>query len=273
MNTKTRSALRWPLGVAYVGLAILLAACGSVTPAPTEAAPLRWEDGAVEVRDEKNAWVPVGGETTFELAGNLQSTDPWMVAHNTFASRDFTQITKGLKIEEPVRIKGLIMEDATWLAKTIEPAGERVDPAITLTGTVSSIDPWVVGGLTLPVTDDTQVTGKIAHDMIARVRIILLEDGTWDVLAIAQLSSFMEIPGCATVMATVAAVNGDKVQFAGWPAIPLNEDIKVENEAGKQVVLSPDHMVLVVVCPPQNGRFTITKIIVLRKSAGASAAE
>ncbi len=266
MNTKIKQVFRWPLAFVYLGMTIVLAACGGVTPVPTEAASLRLDDGAVEVQNKNHAWIPVGGETTFELVGKLESTNPWMVTHNTFATRDYTQIAEGLKAGDPVRVKGVILKDATWLAESIELAGEKVDPAITLVGKVNSIDPWVVSGLRLNVTADTTITGKIAPDMIVRVEILLLENGTWEVRSIAPLSSFTEIPGCATITATVASVSEDKVQFAGWPAIPLGEDIKVEDEAGNQATLSPNRSVLVVVCRAENGKFMITKIITLKKS-------
>lgn len=286
MNSKIKPAIPWPL-VWYLGIASILSACsvGVGTAAPTGTAPapatptptgtpsLHLDNGAIEVQDQNKDWVPIGGGTTFELVGELQSTDPWMVSHNTFATRDFTQIADGLKVDDPVRVKGVILEDATWLAETIEPAGAQTEPAITLVGRVDSVDPWVVSGIKLDVTDDTVIAGKIAPEMIVRVAILLREDGTWEITRIVSLSSFTEIPGCTTISATVTRVKGKEVQFAGWPPITLTEDTKVETEAGTQATLSANRMVLVVACPTDNGRFTITKIIVLRTSGGASVRE
>jgi uncharacterized protein DUF5666 len=272
MNTKNKPVACWLLAFVYLGMTIVLAACGGVTPVPTEVASWRLDDGAVEVQNKNHAWIPVGGETTFELVGKLESTNPWMVTHNTFATRDYTQIAEGLKVGDPVRVKGIILKDATWLAESIEPAKEKVEPAITLVGKVNSIDPWVVSVLRLNVTADTTITGKIAPDMIVHVGILLGEDGTWKVLSIASLSNFTEIPGCATVTATVASVNGDEVQFTGWPPITLDKDVKVEDEAGNQAMLSPNRLVLVVVCSAENGKFMITKIIALRTSVDPASA-
>ncbi len=277
MNTKNKPVFQWLLTLAVLGTATLLAACGGVTPVatavPTQAPPLRLDDGAVEVQNKSHAWVPISGETTFELTGELQSTNPWMVTGNTFATRDNTQIAEGLKAGDLVRVKGVILKDATWLAESIEPAEEKVDPAIILVGKVNSIDPWVVSGIRLNVTPDTTITGKMTPDMIVHVEILLAEDGKWEILSIAPLSSFTEIPGCAAVAAQVVSANGAEVEFAGWPAIQLGKDIKVENEAGTQATLSPNRPVLVVVCPAENGKFTITKIVALRKGVDAASAD
>jgi hypothetical protein len=273
MNTKSKPAIRWLLLVGYLGVIAVLIACATVgtatstpsaTPVVTEAALLRFEDGAVKIQGENAEWLPVAGESTFELVGELQSIDPWMVTGNTFAIRDTTQITEGLEVGDRVRVRGIILEDNTWLANSIEAAAEQTsEPTIVLLGKMDSIDPWVVHGITLNVTGDTVITGDIAVDRIVVVEILLLEDGTWEVLSITPLSDFTEIPGCATVMATVASIDGNEIQFTGWPVITLDEEVKIENETGTEATLSVNQKVLVVICATEDGQFTITKIIVL----------
>ena len=91
MNTKNKQVIRWPLVAVYLGIVAVLVACATVgsvtaTPAPTEAAALHLENGAVEVQDESGSWIPVTGEATFELVGELEGTDPWKVTGNTFAN-------------------------------------------------------------------------------------------------------------------------------------------------------------------------------------------
>lgn len=273
MDTKNKQGLCWRLVLWGLGTAIALAACASdgnatatLTPVPTKTALLRLENGVVEVQDEKSDWVLVGGDTTFELVGELESTDPWMVTGNTFAVRAFTHIVEGLEAGDLVRVEGLILEDGTWLANSIEPVQDQIDPSIALIGKVDSIDPWMVHGLTLEVTNDTEVSGEITPGMIVEVEILLLEDGAWEVLSLTSLSNFTEIPGCTTVTATVVSVDGNEVQFAGWPSIELDE-VKIENEAGKETALSPHQTVLVVVCTTEDGQSMITKIVVLKASS------
>jgi hypothetical protein len=275
MNKRNQSSIRWPLIALYLGIVAVLLACslsnGTATSIPAESVSLRLENGAVEVRDENNDWVPVGGETTFELVGELESTDPWMVTGNMFAIHNSTQIAEGLESGDRVRVSGIILEDGTWLANSIVPAEEQVDPTIVLIGIVDSVDPWLVNGITLNVTNDTEITGEILPGMIVRVEILLLADGTWEVLSIAPLSDLTEIPDCATVAARVVSVNGNEIQFVGWPVITLDEDIRIEDEDGNEITLSANQMVLIVVCPTEDGQFVITTIVILHTSdEGAS---
>ena len=275
MNTKHKPAVRWSLVAGYLGMVAVLLACGvsagatpsaDTTPTPTQAITLlRLEDGAVKVQGENQDWVPVAGQSTFELVGRLESTDPWMVTGNTFATRETTQIAEGLEVGDLVRVKGVILEDATWLASSIELIEEQTDtnPTILLIGKVNSTDPWVVNGITLNTTQDTVITGDIVPDMLVRVEILLLDDGTWEVLSIAPLGDVTEIPGCATVRATVERVNGNEIQFTGWPAITLGEEVKIEDEAESATTLSVGQSVLVVICATEDGQFVITKIVVL----------
>jgi hypothetical protein len=220
------------------------------------------ENGAIEMRDASGDWLPVGGETTFEITGELESTDPWMVTGNTFATRDSTHIDEGLEAGDLVRVKGVILEDGTWLAYSIERAEEQANPTIVLIGTVTSIDPWVVNGITLSVTSDTLIGEGIEPGMIVRVEILLLEDGTWEIISIVSLGDFTAVPGCATVTATVLSVNGNEIQLVGWPVITLADDVKIEDDQGGEGTLSADQVVLVVVCSSDDGQIRITHIII-----------
>lgn len=279
MNLKLKATIRWSLAIECVGMGVILLACAmsndvpvtaiatataTATTVPTEQPVLRLEDGAVKVQGENDHWIPVTGESTFELIGDLESTDPWMVARNTFAVRDSTQIAEGLKALDLVQVKGIILQDGTWLANSIEPAEEQIDPALILIGRVNSVDPWMVTGISLNLTTETTIIGEITPDMIVRVEILLLKDGAWDVLSIASLSHFTEIPGCATVTAKVVSVDENNVQFADWPALTLDQEIRIENEAEQEATLEANQSVLVVVCPSENAQFKITKIIILK---------
>jgi len=151
------------------------------------------------------------------------------------------------------------------VAYSIELAEEQTDPIIVLIGKVDSVDPWVVNGITLNVTDETEIQGTITPGMIVRVEILLLPDGTWEVLSISPLGDFTEAAGCATIIATVLSVNGNEIQFLGWPTtVTLGEDTQTgnENESGGETV-NENQVVLAVVCVADDGQIVIVQIIVL----------
>lgn len=264
MNANNISVIRWPLFVGYLGIVMFIMACAGIGVASSGDALLRLADGSVEVRDESGGWVPVAGESTFEVVGELESKDPWSVAGTTFETRESTQIDEGLEAGDLVRVRGTILEDDSWVAYSIERAEEQAGPTIILIGQVTSIDPWVVNEITLNVTGDTVITGNITPGMLVRVEILLLEDGTWEVLSIAALGNVSEAPDCATVIATVVSVNGNEIQFSGWPVVvTLAEDVKIESDKGEEGTLSENQVVLVVVCPSEDGQIVIVQIVIL----------
>ena len=202
-------------------------------------------------------------DSAFELTGEVEDKDPWKVAGITLETREWTQIEEGIGTGDLVRVQGRILEDGTWLAYSIElvEEDEGTNPIIILIGRVISVDPWVVNGFPLNVTDDTDIQGTITPGMIVRVEILLLPDGTWQVLSIAPLGDFAEIPGCSTVVATVVTVSGNEVQFLGWPSITLGEDVTIESEGDG--TLSENQVVLVVVCTSGDGQIVIIQIIIV----------
>jgi hypothetical protein len=285
MNDKeNKTAIRWSRIAGSLGLILLVLACSTsrvatqvtpATPTSTESASLRLSGNTIEMQDEDGAWGPVTGESTFEIVGQLEGNDPWMVTGNTFATRESTQIDEGLQAGDLVRVKGVILEDGTWLAYSIERLGAegQTNPTIVLVGKVTSIDPWVVSEIPLNVTSDTLLSEGITLDMIVRVKILLLEDGTWEVLSIMPLGDFTDVPGCATVTANVIAVNGREIQLAGWPDITLGEDVKIEKEDGSEGTLNANQVVLVVVCAAEDGQIMITHIVILDPGNGEPPAD
>jgi hypothetical protein len=269
MDTNNKLGHRWPLIVGYLGIVMMLLACAAigVGSANVEQGTLQVDNGVVEVVDDNGDWVPVAGDSTFELTAELESLDPWTVAGQTLETNESTDIEDGLQVGDMVHVRGLILDDGTWVAYSIERAEAETQPIIILIGVVSSVDPWVVNGITLNVTETTNIQGTITVGMLVRVEILLLPDGTWQVLSIAPLGDIIEVPECATVIATVVAVNGNEVQFLGWPSITLSEDVVIEG-GGDAVTLSPNQNVIVVVCPSEEGQIVIVQIIIINITPG-----
>jgi hypothetical protein len=271
MNMKNRSAARWQWFLGYLGILAMMLACvgtagsGTGTPSP-DAALIHLEDGVVEVKAENGDWTPMSETSAFDVTAPLENTDPWKVAGMTLATNESTQVEEGLQAGDLVRVRGVIREDGTWLANSIQRAEQQVDPIIVLIGRVDSVDPWVVNGIQLNVTEDTEIQGTITPGMFVRVEILLSPDGTWEVLSIAPLGEIEENPDCGTVVATVVSVEGNVIQLAGWPAITLGEDVQIEDEAGgegDQGSLSPNQTVLLVICPSGEGQIVIVQIIIV----------
>jgi Domain of unknown function (DUF5666) len=219
MNMKNKSTRHLSLIFGYLGVVFLLLACSVVGTATqsNEDGSIHFENGTIEVQNEDGDWVPIAGESTFELVGELEQTDPWTVAGTTLETNESTQIEEDLQVGDLVHVEGTVLEDGTWLAYSIQLAEEQSEPLIVIIGVVDSVDPWVVNGIELNVTDETEIQGDITAGMIVRVEILLLPDGTWEVLTIAPLGASTETSGCVSIVATVLSVEGNEIQFLGWP--------------------------------------------------------
>lgn len=268
MNKKL---LRWGLIAGYLGIVISMLACMAIGlgTSNVDSGTLQINNGSVEVKGQNGEWMPVAGASTFELVGTLKSINPWIVAGTTLETNETTKIQDGLQVGDLVRVKGTVLEGGKWVAYSIERAEEQTNPSPTIVfiGKVTSTDPWVVNGITLNVTADTVIAGNITVGMLVRVEILLLEDGTWEVISINPLGDFTEVDGCITVAATIVSVTADEIQFVGWPSMSLSSGVKIENEGGHEqggnLVLSPNQNVLVVLCPSDDHQIVITQIIVI----------
>ncbi len=284
MITNPKSTVRWPMILGFVGVLFSMLACMVSGPKPTLApdpSTLRLEGSAVEVQDHNGEWAPLAVQSTFEMTGILESLDPWKVAGTILQTRETTVIDEGLKAGDLVKVRGIILDDGTWVAYSIQRAGEQAQPTIILIGRVTSMDPWIVNGITLNVTGDTVVTGDIAVGMLVRVEILLSEDGTWEVISIAPLSDVPETSGCVTVLATIVSVSGSEVQFLGWPStVTLNVDIESGNNntngtdntnegTAAATTWTPGQDVLVVLCST-DGQIVIVQITVVVTDDGVA---
>jgi hypothetical protein len=294
MNGKIYSGPRWIVLLGYLGILGFLLACMTVTGgAPSaERGILQLDNELVKVKSQNGNWEPLAGTSTFELVGKLENTSPWTVSGRTLGTNESTQIAQGLQVGDLVRVRGASLEDDTWLAYSIDPAQEQTSQTITLIGKVTSVDPWVVNGTTLKTTADTVINGDIKPGMLARVEILLLEDGTWEVVSISPLGDIPSTSGCTTVTARIVSVNGNQVQFEGWPT-PVtvkdntqpdlatndnnndadeNDDDENDNEGTDLTNLKPGQQVMAVVCT-ENGQVVITRITVLNDEDGNDSGE
>lgn len=274
MDTHTRPFLRWSLLMGYIGVVSLILSCTVFGLGSSSAAQgfLQLDDGVIKIQNQDGDWEPLAGDSTFELTGTLESIEPWQVAGRTLQTNDATKISQGLEVGDLVRVQGAVLEDDTWLAYSIEPAQEESDQTITIIGRVTSVDPWVVNGITLNITGDTVIIGDIKPGMLVKVEILLLEDGTWEVISISPIGDLTSVDNCVKVIATVVIITGSQVQFLGWPTpVKLDDSSQPENENDEDAdfaALQPGQQVLAVVCLSDDGQLIIVKITVLDVDEG-----
>ena len=272
MSNPMKSILRWAL---FLIVVVVVSACSAagVGSSAVQQGILQLDNGIVKIKDQSGNLQPLAGDSTFELIGTVESVEPWKVSGRALQRNDATQIAQGVKVGDLVRVRGAVLQDGSWLAYSIEPAKQATNQTVILIGQVTSTNPWVVNGLPLNVTGDTVINGDITPGTLARVEILLQEDGTWEVISISPLGDLPTTSGCATVVATVASVNGNQIQFVGWPA-PVTaqtapptdnatNDNSTEEDDDNQGVdlatLKPGQQVSAVVCS-QNGQLVITKL-------------
>ena len=92
-------------------------------------------------------------------------------------------------------------------------------------------------------------------------------------LSIVPLGELEAGAGCVSVVGTVLVVEGNEIQLSGWPTITLDEDVKIENETGDEGRLSPNQVVLLVVCPSGDGQIVIVQIIIINSGDDETSVE
>jgi hypothetical protein len=130
------------------------------------------------------------------------------------------------------------------------------------------VNPWVINGTTLKVTNNTVINGNIQPGMLARADILLHDDGTWEVTSISPVGEIPSTSGCASVVATVESINGNQIKFLGWPEpVAVGSPTSYGTDSGNTGVdlstLKPGQQVLAVVCASGNNQLVITKIMVI----------
>jgi len=122
----------------------------------------------------------------FEFTGVVQSiiSDTWTISGISVTVNVSTTIEAGIVVSDVVHVEGEILDDGTWLATSIQKTAENT---FDFTGVVISMDPWIVDGVPISVTEQTTIDEGI--DIGNRVRVVgrVLADGTWLAESITQL--------------------------------------------------------------------------------------
>lgn len=171
------------------------------------------EDGTWLAREIKK----VETSERFELIGTVESIAPWIVAGTSFEVNEFTHIEPGILVGSLVRVTGRILEDGTWLARSIELLDES--NTLVFIGIVDSIDPWVVNGLSLTTDANSQIDEGIVVNSLVRVTVLIQLDGTW-LIQRMELLDIGPVIGCVEFVSTVTGLTSDTITLANGLTIP-----------------------------------------------------
>ncbi len=163
--------------------------------------------------------------SSFEFVGTVDSIDPWVVSEIAFQVQPWTFISPGIMLGDLVLVIGEILPDGTWVASEVRLLDEAID--LVFFGYVDSMPPdgpWIVSGITLPVDDNTEIIGDIQIGSLVRVEVIILEDGTWQVVRIELVDGDVEF-NCVEFTDVVVQVTDTQLILASGISIALEDAI------------------------------------------------
>ena len=162
--------------------------------------------------------------------------DVWTISGIQVAVNENTALDGDFAVGHPVAVEGIIQENGTWLATSIDlvtPEGYRFD----LIGAAQSINPWVVSGVGFDTAVWTEIDADIAVGNKVRVTGVISADGVWvaeriELLSAEQLTRFhffgqtrsvnpWNVQGILLTVDERTAVKGDivvgeMVKVTGW---------------------------------------------------------
>jgi hypothetical protein len=144
------------------------------------------EDGALLA--ERIVRVEEEPGTPFHFVGLVEAIGDasWTISGRAVAVDENTEIEEGLEVGDLAAVRGRILEDGTWLASGISLAEEEA-AAFSISGTVESIDPWRVAGISFETRPWTIIEPGIEMGDRVRVSGRILDDGVWVAALIEEL--------------------------------------------------------------------------------------
>jgi hypothetical protein len=160
----------------------------------------------------------------FEFTGVVQDIgdEMWLISGVEIAIDNDTEIDPGIKIEDVVEVEGRILESGAWLAEEIklEDDGEA---EFEFTGTVETIEPWKVSGVSFDTDEETEIDEGIEVGDLVRVEGKILEDGTW----LAEEIDLLDEVGLETIVIIGTLDSMDPWSVSGFP-FEVNDDTEIE---------------------------------------------
>lgn len=124
----------------------------------------------------------------FNFTGVVESIGAaaWTVSGRSVFVDAETAVEAGIVVGDVVQVRGIITEEGLWQAHSIKK--EDNAPNFSLTGPVTSMEPWLVNGVGFETREWTEIGDNIAVGDVVHVEGTILADGTWVANTIARVS-------------------------------------------------------------------------------------
>ncbi|MBL8046350.1 MAG: FecR domain-containing protein [Anaerolineales bacterium] len=219
--------------------------------------------GEILANGERQAFsiekLAAGVEGEFDFVGIVISTEPWNVSGVPLETDAETEIDDGIRVGNRVRVSGRLLTDGTYLATEIEQLDNGARHAIIFTARVESIEPWVVGGVTVTVDSKTKIDAEIEVGDWVTVKGNLLPDSTVLAKKITRVAGHDE---CTLTTAIVVAIDGSTLTLDNGETITLDDSITLSGvpEVGSTV--------LITACENASGELVVIKVEVMGDEGG-----
>ncbi len=142
----------------------------------------------------------------FQFSGIVEAINDrsWIISGQTISVNEETAVDNGIVVGDVVAVSGWILEDNAWLADEISKLSDEL-PTFEFTGTVQSMDPWLVAGISFETRSWTVIVPTIDLGDQVRVSGTILADGTWVADTITSLADIQ--PDTVSFIGVVASVN------------------------------------------------------------------
>ncbi len=126
------------------------------------------------------------------------SGNTWVIGGLPVQVSDQTQLGSDIRPGETVSLLGHITKSGIWQAERIQPISDN-ESFFSFAGPLESrsSDVWQVGGISVTINSNTQISGAVQGDELVLVTFNILSDGTWLALSVGSLS---DTPESATLL-------------------------------------------------------------------------
>jgi len=194
----------------------------------------------------------------FELVGVVKSLSPWNVSGVEFTTDENTRSDPMIQAGDRVRVKGIILEDGSWLAQDIRLLDVVENQEFSFVGNVNSMSPWIVNNIPLTIDETTEISENIAVGDLVWVQGEILPNGTWLTHKIQRLEHNL---GCLTQTTIVISVDIHEIVIhdSHWGKIKKHQGLHFTGDVKEATVI------IFSGCFQEDGTFIVTQITAIHQ--------